>query len=426
MAETENHVPESTQGERPRLETMSVESKPGEGAGQPAEPRLPRAEYEVITSKRDEPETTFMSEHYHPVAVDGATDGKTAEGEAAVPQARLSKTTIERIGKSESSQTRKYAAIGIGLGLLVGLAIAVFFLRPGTQGGPNDIGDVTSTAFGLKGHLSTEWKNERLSYRLTMEPATPAQRAGFIADVNSSPRPLSITLQAKDPFGAVLCSDTILVKFDPRNVPVGGQEGQQLKSSDSGQSATRNEIARGLNLARLEGQELDREHGKTLFQSDIGADGQLASISAQGVLPCKKNQVERFASWGFTSDFPILVKPEASGNAAGGSNADAGSADATDEKAKREAAAAAKAKRKAPALPPIYIEGDDSIVWFDPAGGVLETRAGMTMLVDKTDTVASALKGHELPIPIHYRCDQSGGCTFSVMGLGLHHSRLRR
>jgi hypothetical protein len=213
------------------------------------------------------------------------------------------------------------------------------------------MGDVTSTEFGLKGHLSTVWKNERLAYHLTVEPATPAQRARFLADVNSSPQPLSITIQAKDPFGAVMCSDTILLKFDPQNVSFGAQRGPQPKSSNATQElATRNEIARGLNLARLEGQELDREHGKTLFQSDIGADGQVASISAQGVLPCTKKQVDRFALWGFTSDFPVLVKPVASENAAAGSNANAESANASEEQAKSQAAeiaaAAAKARRR--------------------------------------------------------------------------------
>jgi co-chaperonin GroES (HSP10) len=335
------------------------------------------------------------------------------------------------MAKSESSQTRKYAAIGIGLGLAVGLTIAVFFLHPGAQSGLNDMGEVKSIEFGLKGHLYTEWKNERLSYHLTVEPATPAQRAGFLADVNSSPRPLSIILQAKDPFGAVLCGDTILVKFEPRNAPANAQQRPLPKSSRAAEEvATRSEITRGINLARLEGEELDREHGKNVFQSNIGNDGQVASILAQGVLPCTKKQVGQFASWGFISDFPVLVKPGVGANAAGGSNGDATAANSGEEQAKSQAAeiaaAAAKARKKPTSLPPIYIEGDDSIVWFDQAGGIIETKAGETMLLDKTDTVASAMKGHELPIPIHYRCDQSGGCTFSALGLGVHHARLKR
>jgi hypothetical protein len=342
----------------------------------------------------------------------------------------LSAASVQRINNFASSQTRVYAATGIGLGLLAGLTAAVFLLHPGSAGGPDDMGAVNSTEFGLKGHLSTEWKDERLAYHLTVEPGTPAQRAGFLADVSSSPRPLTITIQAKDPFGVVMCGDTILLKYDPRYAPESAPQGPQPKSAKAAEELkTRNAIAQGINLGRLEGQELDRERGKTLFQSDFGADGQLASISAQGVLPCKKEQVARFASWGFTSDFPVLVKPAASETA--GADADAESASSSEVEAKgvsaEKAAAAAKARKKpAPPLPPIYIEGDDSIVWFDPASGIFETSAGKAMLLDKTDTGASAIKGRDLPVPIHYRCDQSGGCTFSALGLGVHHARLKR
>ena len=425
MADTENAVPNnaSAQGEQPRPENVSAESKPEEPAGEtveatkpqpenvaaeskPAEAKQPRAEYEVVASKREEPKSAFMAEHYPQVSVEAVAGGQRVVGKGPTPQARLSEASIERINKFASSQTRVYAVTGIGLGLLVGLTAAVLLVHPGSAGGPNDMGAVNSTEFGLRGHLSTEWKDERLAYHLTVEPGTPAQRAGFLADVNSSPRPLSITIQAKDPFDAVMCSDTVLLKFDPRNAPVNAAQGPPPKSEKAAQElAARNEIARGVNLARLEGQELDREHGKNLFQSDIGVDGQVASISAQGVLPCAKEQVDRFASWGFTSDFPVLVKPAASEHAATDSNGDAGATSADEPAAKRasaEKATAAKAKGKpAPPLPPIYIEGDDAIVWYDAASGVVETSAGKAMLFDKTDTLANALKGRDLPIPIH-------------------------
>ena len=104
MAETENQVPDSTSAprEQPRPEPVAAESKPEEPADQPAKPRPPRVEYEIVASKRDEPESTFMAEHYVPVAVDGVVARKAVEGEAAVPQARLSKATIERIHRNLS------------------------------------------------------------------------------------------------------------------------------------------------------------------------------------------------------------------------------------------------------------------------------------------------------------------------------------
>jgi hypothetical protein len=370
-----------------------------------------------------------MAEHYRQIGLDTAAGGKSRG-----PKAQLSEASIERINKLASSQTRVYIAIGIGLGLVVGLTAAVLLLHPGGAGGPSDMGDVNSTEYGLKGHLATEWKSERLAFHLTLEPGTPLQRAGFLANVNGSPRPLSVTVQAKDPFGAVLCGDTILVKFDPRNAPAVAPEGPMPKSAKAAQElAARNEIARGLNLARLEGQELDRERGKTLFQNDIGKDGQVASISAQGVLPCHKKEVERFASWGFTSNFPIVAKVAMSQDGPADPKANVNTAAAEEEakknaEAERAAAGAAAKTRKKPAPPPltpIFVEGDDQIVWVDPSGGVVETNGGKALVLDKGDKLGAALKTSDLPVGIHYRCNAATGCAFSVVGLGMHHARLR-
>jgi hypothetical protein len=237
-----------------------------------------------------------------------------------------------------------------------------------------------------------------------------------------------------------LCSDTILVKFDPRNAPASAPEGPMPKSAKAAQElAARSEIAREINLARLEGQELDRERGKTLFQNVLGKDGQVASISAQGVLPCKKKEVDRFASWGFTSDFPIVAKPAMSQDASSQDGpidpkANVNTAAAEEEarknaEAERAAAAAAAKGRKKPAPPqltPIFVEGDDQIVWVDPSGGVVETNGGKALILDKGDKLGAALKGGDLPIAIHYRCNEATGCTFSTVGLGIHHAQLRQ
>jgi hypothetical protein len=371
-----------------------------------------------------------MAEHYRQISLDVAAGAKSRGSKA-----QLSEASIERISKLSSSQTRVYVAIGIGLGLVVGVTAAVLLLHPGSPSGADEMGDVNSTEYGLKGHLATEWKSERLAYHLTVEPGTPLQRAGFLAAVNSSPRPLTVTIQAKDPFGALLCSDTILVKFDPRNSPASAPEGPMPKSAKAAEElAARNEIARGINLARLEGQELDRERGKTLFQNDIGKDGQVASISAQGVLPCKKKEVDRFASWGFTSDFPIMAKPTAGQDGPPDPKANVNTAAAEEDARKNAeaeraaAAAAAKAKKKPapPPLTPIFVEGDDQIVWVDPSGGVVETNGGKALILDKGDNLGAALKGRDLPIAIHYRCNEATGCTFSTVGLGTHHARLKR
>jgi hypothetical protein len=47
-------------------------------------------------------------------------------------------------------------------------------------------------------------------------------------------------------------------------------------------------------------------------------------------------------------------------------------------------------------------------------------------MLDKGDNLAVALKGRDLPVAIHYRCNETAGCTFSAAGLGIHHARLRQ
>ncbi len=236
----------------------------------------------------------------------------------------------------------------------------------------------------------------------------------------------------KDPFGAVLCGDTILLKYDPRNSPSMAEATPDPKATRAEQAiATRNQIAQGLNLARMEGQELDREHDKNLFQDDVAPDGQVASISAQGVLPCTKKQFDNIASWGLTSNFPIVVQPVKNPNSAG--NADAGgefsnSDDSSGRKPEaRKPREEERAKRKpAPPEPPIYIEGDDAIMLIDASNGIIETREGKTLMLDKSDPILNALKGQDFPIPIHYRCDQAGNCTVAGVNTGVHRARLKR
>ena len=122
----------------------------------------------------------------------------------------------------------------------------------------------------------------------------------FSTDVNSSPRPLSVDIRVKDPFGANLCGTSILLKFDPRNGPAGAtiEPGPKAGMAERDR-ALRSQIAQGLILSKLENQELDREHGKDIFQNDAGPDGQVASISAQGTLPCTKKQFDNIVSWSF-------------------------------------------------------------------------------------------------------------------------------
>jgi hypothetical protein len=447
MTDSVNQAPgvENSEGEHPLPEGESVPPKPEEASGEAPEEKKPASEYDIVASKRLEPESNFASDHYQPdTAAAGAqgqgSQGQNAAGKQADPKARLSDASIEQIGKFASSQTRVYAVIGVGLGLLVGLIAAAILLHPGSPGGPNDMGTVNANEYGLKGHLTTDWK-DKLEYHLTVEPSAPEQRTGFLADVSSSPRPLSIAVQVKDPFGAVLCGDTILLKYDPRNAP--GNAPAELGPKAAGNAtgriaraakerAARDAIAQGINLARLEGEELDREHGKNIFQDDVAPNGQIASISTQGILPCTKKQFDSIASWGLTADFPIVVQPVKSEESSpdSGANGESSTGDGASgmTSGAKKLSNAAKAKRRPlPPAPPIYIEGDDAIVYIDAANGIIETSAGKALVLDKTDPVVSALKGRDFPISIHYRCDQLGACTFAAIGMaGDHRAKLKR
>ena len=411
-------------------------AKPEEPSAENSEEKKPGPEYDIVPSKRLEPEGDIAPNHYRPqVTVAGGvvsgSQGKDAPGNTPTLQGRLSDASLEKLGKFASSQTKVYAVVGVGLGLLVGLVAAVVFLHPGGSGSATDMGTVNANEYGLKGSLTAEWK-DKLEYHLAVEPSAPEQRVGFMADVTSSPRPLSISIQMKDPFGVVMCGDTILLKYDPRNAPSLAVADPGPKATKAEQAiATQNQIARGINLARLESQELDREHGKNIFQEDVAPNGQVQSISAQGILPCTKKQFDSIASWGLTSDFPIVVQPVKSPNSPGGLDANGESSNGEDssgsEREAKKASEGGKARRRpAPPEPPIYIEGDDAIMLVDASNGIIETREGKTLTLDKADPMLTALKGQDFPIPIHYRCDQVGNCTVAGVNTGVHRARLKR
>lgn len=422
-----------TKKEEPGIEQLE-ERKPEEQqpGGEVPEEKKPAPEYDIVPSKRLEPESNFAADHYRPYTEALAAQGQKGGAKPASAQTRLPDAPIEHIERFASSQTRVYAAIGVGLGLLVGLFVAVIFLHPGIAGGPNDMGIVDVNEYGLKGHLTTDWK-DKLEYHLMVEPNAPEQRTGFLADVSSSPKPLSISVQVKDPFGAVLCGDTILLKYDPRNTPESASDELGPKATEAEKErASRNEIAQAINLARLESEELNREHGKTIFQEDVAPDGQIASISSQGILPCTKKQFDSIASWGMTADFPVVDQQGKSKDSSPNSGAN-GESSAGDESTRKNLEAkkmsdAAKAKRKVlPPAPPIYLEGDDAIVYIDSANEIIETSAGKALMLDRTDPVVNVLKGRDFPINIHYRCDQLGACTFAMIGMsGDHRARLKR
>ena len=432
MADTETQVPESVAEAQVPVavgEAQVPEGAKAEGE-QPRPEGQPRPEYAILPSQREEPESNFVALQFHTAGTPAPAQEQTAPAESSVPKPSLSELPVKQIQKLTASKTKVYAAMAVGVGLLVGLICAAFFIHPG-QNGSNDMGAVTAGAYGLKGHLTLTW-GDRLSYHLSVEPSEPGQYPAFLSAVNGSPRPLSVSILLKDPFGAVLCGNTILLKYDPRNAAPSVVSEPEPKNKRAAEDlATRNQIAQSLNLARLEAQELDREHGKDAFQNNVGADGKVASIIAQGVLPCSKKQFDSTASWIFTTNFPTVPPPVAATSAPPAANAHGDQTAATGPDSKTSDASKLSAEKKtrkepAPLAPRIDIEGDDAIVWYDASAGIVETSAGKALQVDRTNAGINSLKGREFPVDIHYRCDQAGNCTFAGIGLGVQHARLRR
>lgn len=400
--------------------------------GEPADYQGPVSRYEVLASKPAPGGERFVASELFPGAEQTVAGAQSpAAAKSAADRAPTAKTKTKPEGEEGAgSRAKLYVAMGIGLGILAA-GIGVFFIRPPAKAdGTYDFGPLTANAYGLKAHLVTNW-GDRLDYKLTVEPSDPSQQTEFNDTVYNSTRPLSIDIQLKDATGAVLCDNPVLVKFDPLkdNGATTAQE-QTPNGKKVDDAAVAGEgAAKALNNARLLGQELDREHGKDIFENNVGTDGQVTSLSAQGVLPCTKKQYMHTVSWAFTSNFPVVVQAATPRVQGSGAVTDLSDLDSTANSSQDTASSAATSppKRKI-ALPTSHfsVEQDDEIVGYQPSSGVVETRGGKALQMEKRDMVASALKGVDLPVRIHYRCDQFGACAVAGLVGGIQRAWLEK
>lgn len=283
----------------------------------------------------------------------------------------------------------RFAAIGALLGVGVGVIAIGFSWMTRKPPEPYDLGTSTSTAVGLRGHLFTKWDDDKLQYRVTFEPADKDLHRAFALAVSNPPHPLSIGIQLKDAMGFVLCTREIALRYDSAAAAA-----QQSPAVD---------------MAQLAAQEKQREQGKDMFQSQPGADGLVQSISAQGQMPCSDAAYSKAVAWGFTPDFPTLaeqndqVKQEVEKQAT----------------IERAVAARKHPQAKAPEKTLVFsIEGDESIVGYDPSAGMFETNSDVSFLVDKDNGQANLAAWQQFPIRVHYHCDQTSYCTLMRTGGG--------
>lgn len=356
-----------------------------------------------------EPPEVVPPEASDPVA-EAALPAETSDAETRAPVEPA--PVVEAVPARAVNPTHIYIAAAVGLGVLLGVIFAASSWFEDRANGPYDLGQVSSATVGLQGHLYTKW-DEKLEYRLTLEPIDSARHAQFALAVTNPARPLSIAIQLKDALGFVTCGREILVKFDARkaaalNLPV---PGTQPGSASANPAAA--------DFDRLAAQELDRQKGKDIFQNETGPDGLASAISAQGELPCTRKAYESTVAWSFSPNFPLV--------------------DEQDDWFKRQseppvsmARQAAAARRRArPASEEeqsaFYIEGDEVMAAIDASAGTIETNGGKTFLIDKPAGQALAPGWQVYPANLHYRCDQSDICTLTRgNSAGVLHARLKR
>ena len=281
----------------------------------------PVSTYQVMESKPLAADTRFVAaeidsedESQSSAAQKVVVNVPTAKRAAPRPaQQRVTKQHVEEEQPARSS-TKMYVALSAGLGVLSSLAVVAFVIMPGKPADTTyDMGQVTSTSTGLKGHLITNW-GDRLNYKLTLEPSDSGEVDAFATTINNPAQAIQVNVQLKDVTGSVLCQNPVLLKFDPlKNIPNVVTRGpaanpKSKKAAEEEMAQSQAEIEQSLNRARLVGEELSREHGKDIFQPVTGDDGQISSLAAQGTMPCTKKQYQNAASWSFVTNFPSILQ----------------------------------------------------------------------------------------------------------------------
>lgn len=396
-----------------------ADTKPADPKDETQQYTGPVAGYEVIETRPTATEGRFIaSAMYEPedgtdeepeavVELDEAEDDEPAEP-VEVAARHEKEAEPQQNDPARKTLNRKQLLVlgGAGLGVVVVLLV-LWFVLGSSSGESFDLGPVNDATTGLTGHLLTEW-NGRLSYKLALEPGDPSQLAHFRNAVYSSAHPLAFEIQIKDPLGAVLCRTMVLLRFDPLKnaAPAVVSNGRKMTADEM----NRAQAEQALTNARLVSQELTREHGSEMFSNLNGPDGQVESLTAQGTLPCTRKQYDHAASWGITTNFPPLGVNDTPAAAVNTQTAKTGTA-----------------RKRKPAAPVSHfsIEEEDAAVSYQAATGTLETRNGRRLLIDRKGSLANVLKSADLPLRIHFRCDQFGACTLAAPG-GVQRAWLQR
>jgi hypothetical protein len=440
-AETAIHPQDTvhTEGGTPIYVSAEAENHEQSSAGRDAE-----------TGRHEEPAEKTAA--YEPRPEAAKPDGKETEPPIAKPEVI---PPVEPAGpeKRRTNVAFLFAAAAIAvLVVTAGIFIAIYWqqlnsvptadsaqaAQPATPTDARDLGTMDSSAAGLKGHLTTKW-NDGLGYSFVIEPDDPARQAAFAMTVSNPPRAASIAIQIRNADGVVLCTQDVLLRFDPRKVaaleraeekPARGPHGVKTSAAiPEGQDAR---------LDRQVAAEAEREHDKSIFQVNAGQNGKIESISSQGEIPCPQSVYEGMGYWSFLPDFPSPGEQTAWLNKASHVQTKVETTEASAIEAKKVEANKMEAKTPAPqpaahqrmtykaadAPGTFSIAGDDAIVEYDAGAGNIGTKAGKVFSIDKAGAEAHAIQGYDLPFTIHYRCDQYAACTITHGGAVIARAKL--
>ena len=180
---------------------------------------VPVSSYQVMESKPLASDTRFVASDLYaeedgtPAAPPPQTQTVNAPAQSRsewlVAKARVAKAIAAKEEEAlNKTSTKMVVALGVGLGLLSALAFVAFVLEPAKEADNSyDMGAVTSTTTGLKGHLITNW-TDHLNYKLSIEPSDASEMDAFATTINNPSRPIELNVHLMDVSGTELCDST--------------------------------------------------------------------------------------------------------------------------------------------------------------------------------------------------------------------------
>lgn len=259
----------------------------------------------------------------------------------------------------------------LGLAAVAALCLlAALHLKSAPAGPPafQDLGAGISNATGLRGSLKTRWQGQGVQYQLEIKPIDPLQSAGFSYVAANPPGPLFLHIKLLDATGYAVCGKDVLFPYGP---------------SSPGEAA--------------------RERGQDVLQSALDENDKVASLSTQGTLACTPEQYKQADYWDFSTNFPSLA------------GQDALMRHAAELKARQEASKRAALERQKESRSGFYLEGDDQVMGYDAARGVLQSRL-RNYLVTGAEQQAAASQWASNGVLFRYKCDQHSHCMLGRAG----------